>query len=277
LTRKRADGTINVLLSALTWLCKDVGMPRNDRDMEKSTEWASAAASIVGVIAALVAVFGVVFSLLASSLAGRSTTTTIEIPSGVWFGLGAAILLGLLVLVLRETVSARRSAAAQEKAERALQGVAGPDDLLGFIRANASQMHAYDLMARRQAAQSHRASLVAMFVGLALVGAGVAVAVLAPDTASKVVGAAVTSVGAAVGGYIARTFLTNSRRSADNAAYYFQQPLVTSYLLGAERLLSRLPEDARASALQNIIGATLDQASAASGTALAPPGNRDGS
>lgn len=220
----------------------------------------SAVAALVGIV--LATIIAIAASKNSSDPDPRGASAPVEIPITLWLGLAGALIFVMLTFLLRESLAARRSAAAQEKAERALQGVKGADDLLGFVRANASQMHAYDLMARRQAAQSHRASLIAMFVGLFLVAAGVMVAVLAPNTVSKITGASVTSVGAVVGGYVAKTFMANGRRSSDNAAYYFQQPLVTSYLLTAERLLSQLPDVERAHMLEKIIDAVLSQASA---------------
>ncbi|MGM7670281.1 TRADD-N-associated membrane domain-containing protein [Microbacterium sp. A93] len=217
---------------------------------------------ITGAIAGATLFIPPIFATTSDSL---GTWDLSDVPVGFWLGLSGVVLFGVLAVLLQQSLAARRSAAAQEKAEWALQGLKDSDDLLGLIKANASQMHAYDLMARRQAAQSHRASMIAMFVGLALVAAGVAVAIMAPDAVSKITGASVTSIGAVVGGYVARTFMANGRRSSENAAFYFQQPLVTSYLLTAERLISQLPEQERPQALSTTIDTVLRQASAAAG------------
>lgn len=247
-------------------------MPAHD-DASKDS-WFDHVSSIVTVIVAVVGtVVTAVLANLATTNSGAAparTDFTVPVPATIAF----AVAVGLIVAYAfyRNVAAARRASDAQERADRALKDVSSPDDLLGFVRANASQMHAYDLLARRQAAQSHRASIVSMFVGLALVSAGVAVAVLAPDSVSKVAGAGVTAVGAAVGGYIAKTFLTNSRRAAQTAAFYFRQPLVTSYLLTAERLAASLPEAAQGPARVTILEAAITASIAAQSASLSLPG-----
>lgn len=199
--------------------------------------------------------------------ADLSSSSSMETSSGFLLAVAAPILAMMVGTVAFSRVSRSsdlRSTVALKKAETALQDVKDPDDLIGLIKANASQMESYDAMARTQATQSHLASLIAMFIGLALVAAGVMVAVFAPDTVSKITGSSLSAVGAVVGGYISRTFLLNGRQASENAVYYFQQPLVTSYLLTAERLLAQLPDSERHQALSATINTVLRQVSALS-------------
>lgn len=220
----------------------------------------------LGILAAVIA-------FIASDVMAKTSTEAPPELSLTSLGVATVpVVLAAGTVVYINARSTRRSREAQERADRALDNVSGSADLLGFVRANALQMHAYDLLARRQAARSHGASLVSMFVGLALVGAGVAVAVLAADPVSKIAGAGVTAVGAAVGGYIAKTFLTNSRRATQTAAFYFRQPLVTSYLLTAERLSNALPEGERSQAQLAIVHAALAASVAAQSATLGSPG-----
>jgi hypothetical protein len=145
------------------------------------------------------------------------------------------------------------------EADEALGQVAGPDDLLGLIRANAKQIQAYDALARAQAQTSFRASQVAMGVGLVLLATGVATAILADSSATKYSAAIVTATGAAVGGYLSRTYLIVQRAAGKQMNFYFQQPLIQSYLLSAERLIAMVPEPRKAHSYDRLVEACLSQ------------------
>lgn len=138
--------------------------------------------------------------------------------------------------------------------------ITGPDDILGLIRANSKLMESYEVLARSQARSAHIATLIAGACGLAAVGAGIAVAVTAEATAAKYAAAIVAAVGTATGGYIAATFIRVQEAAMIQMRYYFQRPLVQSYLFQAERLSKKLTEDAdQTTQLKAVIAATLTQ------------------
>jgi len=149
---------------------------------------------------------------------------------------------------------------ARGEVDLAIKDILGPGDLMGLIKANRKQMDAYEDLARSHAETSYRASLLAMTAGLLLIVTGVAVAILPNSTSTKYAAAIVTAVGAATGGYISRTFLTVQRGATEQMDYYFQQPLVQSYLLSAERLVSQMPAESRGSQLELVVEAALMQA-----------------
>ncbi|MEV0080936.1 hypothetical protein AB0H58_31375 [Nocardia neocaledoniensis] len=144
--------------------------------------------------------------------------------------------------------------------EQAVEEVAGPDDLWGLMKVNRRQMEQYDVQARAQGRSSHISSLIAMGAGLVIVGFGLAIAVTADDSATKYSAAIVAAVGTATGGYIARTFIRVNTAAQHHVRYYFEQPLVQSYLLTAERIADRLPERERGVQYEQIVAAALQQA-----------------
>lgn len=147
--------------------------------------------------------------------------------------------------------------------EHAINDVAGPDDLMGLIRANRKQMDAYDALARSQAGTSYRSSQVAMGFGLVLLGIGISVAIFADSSATKYSAALITATGGAVGGYVAKTYLKMHESASTQMAFYFQQPLVQSYLLSAERLIERCGPEQKTALLALIIERALANVSAA--------------
>lgn len=216
---------------------------------------------------ALLVTYACIIFIMWSSLGSGSTTTGISKN----IGLPIALLVGSLASSLfiwgftgyskaRAIYYEDRERAARGEVDRAIDDITGPDDLLGLIRANRKQMDAYDSLARSQAETSYRASLVAMTAGLVLIATGVAVAIFADSTSTKYAAAIVTAVGAATGGYISRTFLTVQRGATEQMNYYFQQPLVQSYLLSAERLVGLMPTESRGSQLELVLKAALMQA-----------------
>lgn len=96
--------------------------------------------------------------------------------------------------------------------------------LIGLMRANRKQMDAYDALARSQAETSYRMAQIAMGIGLVMIIVGVMVAVLADTPSIKYAASLVTAVGAATGGYIARTFVAVQQAASKQMNFYFRQP-----------------------------------------------------
>ncbi len=162
-------------------------------------------------------------------------------------------------------------------ADKAVDEITGPDDLMGLIRANRKQMEAYDALARSQASSTHAATLGAAVFGLLAVGAGLTVAVTADATAAKYAAAIVAGVGTATGGYVASTFIRVQEGAREQMRYYYAQPLVQSYLLSAERLVSTLKDRSEQSEqTMMIIAAALAQTTEQDRLVLSPsmPGPR---
>jgi len=136
-----------------------------------------------------------------------------------------------------------REEEARKKAREASDELSDALDLTGLLKANRKQMEAYDELARVQSRESFRNSQIAMAIGLAVLVFGALAVILVNDTASKITTATLTGLGGLLSGYISRTFLRVYERSQQQLTFFFQQPLVNSYILAADRMIERMASD----------------------------------
>ena len=101
---------------------------------------------------------------------------------------------------------------------------------------NRTSMEDYHRITKDQAAQSFKHSQFAMLAGLGALLLGVAVALAPSPPVVKITVGALSAIGSAISGYISSTFLTSYRVAISQINRFFQQPLVASYLLNAERI-----------------------------------------
>jgi hypothetical protein len=113
-------------------------------------------------------------------------------------------------------------------------------NLPNLIEFNRNQIDLYHLQTRKQARSSFRWSQFAMATGLLILAGGAIVAIRAPDDTTKVVAGVLAGVGGAFSGYITQTFMSAHRVALEQLNKYFQQPVLASYLLAAERLLEKM-------------------------------------
>jgi len=147
---------------------------------------------------------------------------------------------------------------AREVAQQAVAELEDAADLAALIKANRKQMEAYDLLARAQAATAFRNSQVAMATGLVVLLVGAVIAIGTPSTTSKITTASLTAIGGMLSGYIARTFLQTYARALRQLNFYFQQPLINSYLLTAQRLIEKMSAGERDPVLSSVVGHVMD-------------------
>jgi hypothetical protein len=135
----------------------------------------------------------------------------------------------------------------RQKVLRKMQTIHGDPELLALLQLNQAQLDAYHELTLSQAADAYRNTQVVIGIGLlVLIGAAVVAVTMASDTAGKLVAGGLGALGTALSGYIAATFLAAQQESLRQRNFYFRQPLVQSYLLTAERIALKLPEDDRA-------------------------------
>jgi hypothetical protein len=127
-------------------------------------------------------------------------------------------------------------------ADEAIDELSATSRLTDLMKANRRQMSAYDVIARYQAQSSYRNSQIAMAIGLAILITGAAVAITVQDDTAKIVTASLTAIGATVSGYISKTFLQTYNTTLRQLNYYFEQPLISSYILTAQRLADSVPK-----------------------------------
>ena len=122
--------------------------------------------------------------------------------------------------------------------DKALGGI-GDKTLSGLARANFKQMRAFTVIAQRQARMSFYASLTASGIALFILIAGAAAANGLTATPAKITAGSLAAAGAALSGFLAKTFLNSYSMAARQMSYYYGQPLVHCYLLHAEWLMSK--------------------------------------
>ncbi len=141
---------------------------------------------------------------------------------------------------------------AQEPTELPDHWLTDPD-LQNLIILNRTQIGVYQDIATGDAKRAARNSQVAMSIGFLMLIAGAAITVRVPSAASKIVVGVLAALGSALSGYIGQTFLKAQDQAMRQLNFYFRQPLVTSYMLAAERLTQKLPPGTQQSSLKDLI------------------------
>ena len=81
-----------------------------------------------------------------------------------------------------------------------------------------------------------------------------------PNTTAKITTASLTAIAGMLSGYIGKTFLRVYERTQQQLTFFFQQPLINSYVLSAERLIdTHLKKDQEVSRIIDRILAVLVQ------------------
>ena len=132
-----------------------------------------------------------------------------------------------------------------------------PLSLDTLLDLNSKQIAEYQTETRQRASWSFLSAILAMAAGLALVFWGVR-ELLDGTTQSRVTGATVSGLGAALSAYITKTFLDVHKLSLRQLNRYFRQPVINSHILTAQRLAERLESaEARAAAYQQLIASVI--------------------
>jgi hypothetical protein len=171
----------------------------------------------------------------------------------------AVIALGLVWYARRESARLafiERVEAEKRDALRAAQDARAPaneQDIVALVNANRALLDEYQAPVRRQARTSYTYSQIAIFAGLTALLIGVAVVLATNDLSARLATAGLSAIGTVLAGYIARTYLRVYERAQDQLNFYFREPLVTSYLLTAERLAEKLEGDRRQDAYSGMV------------------------
>ena len=208
----------------------------------------------------------VAVNLLAVALLLNWPIVTLTLPAGILLPAGVAT-----ILFARSTWSADKTAfrAGQDgQAERdtSRRGrILKDPELENLILLNRQQIEIYHRITTRQARRADRNSQAAMAVGFAILTVGALTVLRVADDTSKVVVGVLASLGSLFSGYISHTFLRAESVAMAQLNFYFRQPLVTSYILLAERVSQKLPREQEPQALRALIDRVLDAAIAGVG------------
>lgn len=251
----REDRTFEELLDALE---------RDTSRKEFRTRFATVALTALGVVATLAGA-----TLLALSIGAYLHVFIFELVEFLFPGLimffGGAIVSILAQTYFRDRLEQASSRNFDVAVQRTIEASDTDEPTMkNLLLLNRQEMAQYHDLTKRQARRSFANSLVAMWAGLLILAATLFV-VVAPDLVpgeSKLTVAALGGVGTIVSGYITRTFLRQHSLSLQQLNSFFNQPLVSSYLLTAERVASQLEEPDRTHALRTVVEEALAAARA---------------
>lgn len=156
--------------------------------------------------------------------------------------------------VKRAQFLARQRLTLSQNVDRAFDEVSRDAmSLPSLLKLNRELMEQYHEITKTQAEDSYFFGKLASAAGMGVLVAGALVAIVTPDSTTKVVAGGLAAIGTALSGYVSRTFLTTYRSALVQLNWYFEQPLVNSYLLTAERLTARMSRGSRDAIYERII------------------------
>lgn len=215
-------------------------------------------------------VFGAILAAVGTGLVALMITDTLV--GGVEEFITLALLpAGIVALFVFSFLNSKQDIAvdvakAEEELKRLSEAVTADDDLPSLsllIETNRQEILRYHGQTRNQANLSFFAGMAAMGVGLLVLVAG-GIAIFNTSNVTRIAAAtALTAVGSGLSGFIGATFMRAHDRALAQLNFYFQQPVVVSYFLAAERLADGTPER-KADILERIIDRSLMTASAVS-------------
>ncbi|MGW3913182.1 hypothetical protein ACWEBX_16945 [Streptomyces sp. NPDC005070] len=169
-------------------------------------------------------------------------------------GVGATCLILLLItvpwLITRRTYMKNQNAriaeqlkTQQELRHEALEKLKKTTELATLMELNQGQIDTYHRIVTEQADKSFKSSRVAMHIGLLLlVCAAFAVAFVPLDQVRWFIGA-LAAFSTVLSGYLTKTYLSMYKESIGQLNRYFDQPVLNSFYLTAERLTAGLDAD----------------------------------
>jgi hypothetical protein len=221
----------------------------------------------------ILAIAGVVAYFLFKHHPAHPLAAWLTILGGVGLCIGMFWLAGLTTRISRGKPDARYSSRSPDERppsqQRSKARSEDPRDR------NQRRIEEYNEIAWSQARGSYRNSQIAMSIGLALLVVGVITTIRQSQTSTQLIIGGLTGLGSAVSAYLGATFIRIYNEAINQMNYYYGQPLVTSYLLEAERMSMALEKsDTRYKVMERVIDATLAGAAEA-GQALSPNAGRE--
>ncbi|MGC5400727.1 hypothetical protein ACPXCP_33910 [Streptomyces sp. DT20] len=141
--------------------------------------------------------------------------------------------------------------------DRAIETLKETDPQVGvLLEFNRQQVLRYHQIVTKQADHSFRAGQAAAASGLIVMGICLWVGLNQPGVDVKWFSGAIAGVGAAVSGYINRTYMRMYEKSIQQLGQYFDQPVVTGYYLTAERMAKSFEssETSRTAIISAVLG-----------------------
>jgi hypothetical protein len=227
------------------------------------------AASLLGLVLLLIAGVAVVGGWRFRSSSSSNSDWLVPVAfvvSGFFLICSVGVPLG----ILRESsLQDREQSKCKEDCDELNAALANIENatLRGLAQANFKQMRIFTLIAQQQARMSYYASLAAATLSLFVLLTGAAAANGLTGTPAKITAGTLAAAGAALSGFLAKTFLSSYAMASRQMSYYYGQPLVHCYLLHAEWLTLTAGEsygkEQEFQLLRQIIEASLDASASA--------------
>ncbi|MCX4912838.1 hypothetical protein [Streptomyces sp. NBC_00687] len=192
----------------------------------------------------------------------------------------ALLLIGALILFLitrrQYMANENKGFAAKLKAqakyhEEALEKLRKTTELATLMELNQGQINEYHRIVTDQADKAFRSSRTAMWVGLALLVAAAIGGAKVPVEEMRWFLAALAAFSTLLSGYLSRTYMVLYRESISQLNRYFDQPVLNSYFLTAERLTDGLDVEHAQRVRQQIVDEVLASSSRLTGKPAADP------
>jgi hypothetical protein len=223
-----------------------------------------------GTIAGVLAVIGVVTLLVGAVFANpekvpqssviASSSIHITVDFVILAISGLIIGVGLLAVGSYWRAKNANARAAQENArrqreevEKTLKRLRERMSLPSLIELNRLMLTEYHTIATDQAQRSFRSSQRAMLGGFTWLIACFTAVILAGPLDGRIIVATMAPVGSALAAFLNRTYLLIYERALVQLSQYYSQPLLNSYYLAAERLMSEMSPEAKDRLIGNVV------------------------
>ncbi|MEU3840809.1 hypothetical protein AB0E88_12345 [Streptomyces sp. NPDC028635] len=150
-----------------------------------------------------------------------------------------------------------RLRAEREYARQALEKLKQANELATLMQLNQGQITTYHDIVTDQADKSFKSSRIAMTVGMALLVAAALGGAWVPLEQIRWFIGALAAFSTLLSGYMSKTYLTLYKESIGQLNRYFDQPVLNSYYLTAERLIGDLAQEHRDEVRMQIINEVL--------------------
>jgi uncharacterized SAM-binding protein YcdF (DUF218 family) len=239
----------------------------------KSGDFLAVLGAVIAVISVIVAIGVTIVTPSPSSRDKTARSGPINVP--VWFWIVVLIFLGLLSIATfwygyrayrwrqgeyeaTKRTQEREAAAFESAVDRLKDQMALPS----LINLNRLLLDNYHGIATDQAESSFRSSRRAMWCGFLWLLMCFSAAVFLPTAArAQLLLGSLALTGGALSAFLGRTYIHVYERSLQQLNQYFDQPLLNSYLLSAERLIGEMETSNRDQAYQAVLERLLESSS----------------
>lgn len=206
--------------------------------------------AIFGAVASITAAVSATAVLLADTKGEKQTASSVIntfVLAGV-IGIGIIILIvGVPWFITRRTYMKNQNASIaeqlktqQELRHEALEKLKKSTELATLMELNQGQITRYHNIVTEQADKSFKSSRVAMSIGLFLIVCAAVGGAYVPLEEVRWFIGALAAFSTVLTGYLTRTYLAMYKESIGQLNRYFDQPVLNSYYLTAERLTAGL-------------------------------------